>query len=290
MGKSTDELERMQVTDFITFDDFEKNIENAEKVYNSAKDDIENNPAQAEVNTDTSSIEEAELTWQDAVDKLEERAAKTEVRADTSPAINTVTSGISVMNTLLGSINTPNVNANTSPAVKNVNNGVASMNGVLGTVKTVDINVETAYALNKAEKLRGSIETALKGINIGLKITVKEKIMDAMTAAINIGKAAKLGIGGIEAYSIPYLASGAVIPPNKEFMAVLGDQKHGMNIEAPADLIKQMVMEGINESGTTADKEVIVNVYLEGDADGVFNLVKVENDKRKKQTGSSLLG
>lgn len=44
---------------------------------------------------------------------------------------------------------------------------------------------------------------------------------------------------------IPYLASGAVIPPNAPFMAVLGDQRHGTNIEAPLDTIKQAVREVI---------------------------------------------
>ena len=48
--------------------------------------------------------------------------------------------------------------------------------------------------------------------------------------------------------NIPYLASGAVIPPNKEFMAVLGDQKQGNNIEAPEGLIRRIVRE---ESGRT---------------------------------------
>lgn len=43
--------------------------------------------------------------------------------------------------------------------------------------------------------------------------------------------------------NIPYLASGAVIPPNKEFMAVLGDQNHGNNIEAPESLIRRIVRE-----------------------------------------------
>ncbi len=42
---------------------------------------------------------------------------------------------------------------------------------------------------------------------------------------------------------IPKLAQGAVIPPNREFLAVLGDQKHGTNIEAPLDTIKQAVAE-----------------------------------------------
>ena len=43
--------------------------------------------------------------------------------------------------------------------------------------------------------------------------------------------------------NIPYLASGAVIPPNKEFLAVLGDQKNGNNIEAPEELLRKIVRE-----------------------------------------------
>lgn len=50
-------------------------------------------------------------------------------------------------------------------------------------------------------------------------------------------------------YKLPMLAQGAVIPPNREFLAVLGDQKNGTNIEAPADLIKQKVMEAMIEMG-----------------------------------------
>ena len=45
---------------------------------------------------------------------------------------------------------------------------------------------------------------------------------------------------------IPMLAQGGVIPANKEFLAVLGDQKHGNNIEAPEGLIRKIVRE---ESG-----------------------------------------
>jgi hypothetical protein len=43
--------------------------------------------------------------------------------------------------------------------------------------------------------------------------------------------------------TIPYLAKGAVIPPRSEFLAVLGDQKNGRNLEAPEDLLRQIVRE-----------------------------------------------
>lgn len=48
---------------------------------------------------------------------------------------------------------------------------------------------------------------------------------------------------------IPHLAQGAVIPPNREFMAVLGDQSNGTNIEAPLDTIKQAVAEVMANNG-----------------------------------------
>ena len=46
--------------------------------------------------------------------------------------------------------------------------------------------------------------------------------------------------------TVPYLAKGAVIPPRSEFLAVLGDQKQGNNIEAPEALLRKIVRE---ESG-----------------------------------------
>lgn len=50
---------------------------------------------------------------------------------------------------------------------------------------------------------------------------------------------------------IPQLASGAVIPPNGQFLAVLGDQRHGRNLEAPEGLIRQIVREESGGGGGT---------------------------------------
>lgn len=65
------------------------------------------------------------------------------------------------------------------------------------------------------------------------------------------------GIGGykkqtmpaLRAVQVPALAQGAVIPANREFLAVLGDQKRGTNIEAPSDLIRQIFREESGNSG-----------------------------------------
>ncbi len=77
------------------------------------------------------------------------------------------------------------------------------------------------------------------------------------------------GIGGstfgfdfnrITAPEIPYLAQGAVLPPNKPFMAVLGDQKHGTNVEAPLSTIQEavaIVMEDMIASNVAGQEAII---------------------------------
>lgn len=58
-------------------------------------------------------------------------------------------------------------------------------------------------------------------------------------------------IGYVGTPQIPYLATGAVIPPNAPFMAVMGDQKNGRNLETPENLLRQIVREesGGNKGG-----------------------------------------
>lgn len=60
------------------------------------------------------------------------------------------------------------------------------------------------------------------------------------------GESWTFGIPKLSEVKLPRLASGAVIPPNREFAAVLGDQQSGYNVEAPEDLIRAIVRE---ESG-----------------------------------------
>lgn len=60
-----------------------------------------------------------------------------------------------------------------------------------------------------------------------------------------------------QAPQIPYLAQGAVIPPNREFMAVLGDQTRGNNIEAPEDLIRKIVREEANGGDNSRIEELL---------------------------------
>jgi phage-related protein len=63
------------------------------------------------------------------------------------------------------------------------------------------------------------------------------------------GKTYGIQLNRITAPKIPKLATGAVIPPNSEFLALLGDQKRGTNIEAPLDTIVEAFRQVAGNSG-----------------------------------------
>ena len=93
--------------------------------------------------------------------------------------------------------------------------------------------------------LLGVIESGLNWIvdKINVFIGGLSNIVGAVGDVIGVD----WNIPKIPRVSIPRLAQGAVIPPNREFLAVLGDQKHGTNIEAPIDTIKQAVAEVLSQ-------------------------------------------
>ena len=69
--------------------------------------------------------------------------------------------------------------------------------------------------------------------------------------------------------SVPALARGAVIPPNREFLAVLGDQKSGNNYEVPDAKLRQLLREelsalgGKNEAVLVLDRDVLGRVVYQ---------------------------
>lgn len=76
------------------------------------------------------------------------------------------------------------------------------------------------------------------------------------------GKSFDIDIPKIKAPKIPYLATGAVIPPNAPFVAMLGDQKHGNNIEAPEDLIRKIVREETGIGNISGN--VPISIFIDG--------------------------
>lgn len=107
------------------------------------------------------------------------------------------------------------------------------------------------------------------GINIAIDLF--NKFIDWVNERLNISWKG-LSLFGAEVISagsyqlvtlpkIPRLAQGAVIPPNREFMAVLGDQKSGTNIETPLTTMVEAFKQAMGE-GSGGDLHV--SLYMDG--------------------------
>jgi len=112
--------------------------------------------------------------------------------------------------------------------------------------------------------LESAINLIIKGINwlIDRLNSIQISIPDWVPGIG--GKSYGINIPHVSEIKIPRLATGAVIPPNREFLAVLGDQPRGTNIEAPLDMIVDAFRQAMREYGgqvieniVTLDGEVI---------------------------------
>ena len=126
------------------------------------------------------------------------------------------------------------------------------------------------------------INWVVGGLNkISIKIPDWVPGLGGSTFGINIPEA-KFG-----RVSIPRLAKGAVIPPNREFLAVLGDQKSGTNIEAPLDTIKQALSEVLAMEGGQ-QKETVVTIKFTGDLAQLARVLKPVIETETSRKGQSL--
>lgn len=84
---------------------------------------------------------------------------------------------------------------------------------------------------------------------------------------------------------IPYLATGAVIPPNAPFAAILGDQRSGTNVEAPLSTIERAVENVLARRGAfnTEDRMIHNEIKIEGQV--LYDAYK----RIEKRIGKSLL-
>ena len=131
------------------------------------------------------------------------------------------------------------------------------MEGVLGVGSRFEMLFVSLKGMfkNGANGILGSINGMLsgstKGVNgliellNGLNFTIPDWV------PVFGGKKFGLNLKTIEPPQIPYLAKGAVLPANKPFLAMVGDQRHGTNVEAPLATIQEAValtMQGQNDA------------------------------------------
>ena len=100
------------------------------------------------------------------------------------------------------------------------------------------------------------------------------------------GESLGFNLSPIEPISIPRLAKGTVIPPNREFLAVLGDQKQGTNIETPLSTMVQAFRTALSDMGYNGEQTAILQV----DKDVLGKVVYKLNKAESRRIGVNLTG
>lgn len=127
--------------------------------------------------------------------------------------------------------------------------------------------------------LESAVNLIIKGINwlIGKLNSLLENSL--LAKGLDLIGIEFRGIPQIPEVHIPRLAQGAVIPPNREFMAVLGDQKSGTNIETPLATMVQAFKQALAESGYGGSNEAVLVLDKEVLGKVVYRLNKAEGTR-----------
>lgn len=127
--------------------------------------------------------------------------------------------------------------------------------------------------------LESAVNLIIKGVNwlIGKLNSLLENSL--LAKGLDLIGIEFRGIPQIPEVHIPRLAQGAVIPPNREFMAVLGDQKSGTNIETPLATMVQAFKQALAESGYGGSNEAVLVLDKEVLGKVVYRLNKAEGTR-----------
>lgn len=148
------------------------------------------------------------------------------------------------------------------------------------------------------EGLQAAIKAPINGV-IGLINGLISAVVSGINSAIDAFNALRFtvpdwvpGIGGesigfnigkISAPRIPLLAQGAVLPANRPFLAVVGDQKSGTNVEAPLATIQEALANVLARQGAGD-----ITITFAGDLAQLGRVLKPVIDRENRRVGGNL--
>lgn len=136
--------------------------------------------------------------------------------------------------------------------------------------------------------IEGAINLIIDGINLLISALNKIQVNIPDWVPLLGGRTFGVNIPPVTRVSLPRLASGAVIPPNSEFLAVLGDQKSGTNIETPLATMVQAFKQAMNETGVAGSRQMTVIFQL--DRRELGRTIYQLNNEETQRVGVKLAG
>jgi hypothetical protein len=194
------------------------------------------------------------------------------------------------------------------------NAATSAANTVKASFNTLPTHLSNAFARAwQAIVSALTSDTGLKQFESGLEDVFKNsinelinglnKVFDKLETQLNttITTLKRTSVSGAKPFAgmqlvnlpaIPKLAQGAVIPANKEFLAILGDQKHGTNIEAPLDTIVEAMEISLQRNGSgnataiaSAVRAALAGMAVTFDGERVGRVVAAQIDANRRADG-----
>ena len=181
--------------------------------------------------------------------------------------------------------------ASMATAIGKVVSGISPLTAVLALVIALTAGIMSAWSnltpLERATTVIYGIVAAVAALAVALGAVTGAAGAIAAAAALaigigmvykNINAASKRSASSTRAYSlgnadrpvapysldIPALANGAVISPNSEFLALLGDQKSGVNVETPLSTMIDAFNAALDARGGTGNSSQPIELYIDG--------------------------
>lgn len=158
-------------------------------------------------------------------------------------------------------------------------------NGLAGVVTSVLSPMKEA--INSITKL---IDNVVKSINSLTKVKIGDWIGKAASAVekyFDKTEKAQSKSGRSGYIRVPAHAAGAVIPPNQPYLAILGDQKKGTNIETPLDTMIDAFKTALYEmdfNGGSGVGDITIPIYVDNQLTSQ-ELIKKERIARYRSNG-----
>lgn len=169
-----------------------------------------------------------------------------------------------------------------APAVLNLL--AAALQAVYKVVSALAPILQTIWSIIKpiVQFIGFSVISIIKGLTdtitkLGDAISFVLNLISKIGSGIGSGISSLVGAlgGGLSAFSldsptaayaldIPALANGAVISPNSEFLALLGDQKSGVNVETPLSTMIDAFNAALDARGGTGNSSQPIELYIDG--------------------------
>lgn len=149
------------------------------------------------------------------------------------------------------------------------------------------LHKKAADVLNGIKELVGNVVQGVKDLVGGLGDlggAIANKVSSAWNAVTSGSPVQQSMEAPLASLPVPALARGAVIPPNRRFLAMLGDQTNGTNVEAPLETIQEALAEVLAAQGGQD-----ITIRFAGDLAQLVRLLNPYIDKENNRRGARLV-